>query len=390
VLGGSIPVAVDRVQVEDLHSGKHSSYSCLSMAALARPAIERYQASLTDPDQATAETIAIMCRHIANSASDPLFQKYAREAVWRFGGGVSGGCPIAANKILRFNARDPRICAFADFWWSRHYIKFVHHEEMLMKWLNEADQLQLLISPDALIRMVRPQGDCAIFTMAICALLKCQGVEFEIVTVAVSRDRPNEYSHVFPRAVLPNGARLTLDAGRSGFVGMYPGWQVPMSHRFRTQVWDEDGRPIQDVPQWSGLHDYVRRGMGQDDTGLSPAAIAVLAPGPSPSDIIFSPPSLSSVVSPGPGTGPPSPSVTSFLEGLTSQGLNLVGKIVAPTTTIQRGPQGQVLIQTPASSGQATSLLTTAGTLGVTGNMGTLLLLGGGVLVLALLFKGRK
>jgi hypothetical protein len=359
------------------------------MASLAAPRIERYQASLTDPDQATAETIAIMCRHIRNSASDSLVQRRAHDAVWNYGGGVAGGIPVGRH-ILRFDARDPRVCVFADFFWCRHKLKFVHHEDMLMKWLNEADQLQLLISPDALVRMVKPQGDCAIYTMLICAFLKCQGIPFEIVTVAVSRNRPEEFSHVFPRAVMPNGSRVALDAGRSGNRDMYPGWEVPKQARYRTQVWNESGQPVEDQAQWSGLHGYVRRGMADDgsDTGLSPGAIAAAAPGPSQSDIIFSPPSLASPVAPGPGTSPPSPSWTSFLQGLTTQGLNIVSKIVAPTTTIQRGPNGQVLIQTPSSAAGSTSVLSTAGGVGFTGN--TLLWVGGGVLALMLVSKLGK
>ena len=39
----------------------------------------------------------------------------------------------------------------------------------------------------------------------------------------------------------------------------------------RTQVWDSNGQPINDVPQWSGLHDYRYRpqwrGMRDDTSG---------------------------------------------------------------------------------------------------------------------------
>ena len=400
------------------------------MASLAAPQIERYQASLTDPDQATAETVAIMCRHIHNSALDPLFRKCARQAVWRFGGGASGGCPVAPNKMIRFDARDPRICSVADFWWAKHYIRFVHHEDMLLKWLNEADQLQLLISPDALIRMVKPQGDCAIYTMAICALLECQGIPWEIATVAVSRDRPNEFSHVFPRAILPSGARITLDAGRSGSVNMYPGWQVPLSHRYRTQVWDSSAQPINDAPQWSGLHDYRYRGqwgrrwgMGQDDAviGSGPTAADILA-GPSLTggtvDTIVDPStgnvyssttgqlvalgtnntvpssfsSSGSPVTPSPSSTPLSAAEVSALSALAQSGLKLVGQVVAPTTTIT-GPGG-TSITTPANAASA-NILAAAGGLSLpsafsTAGSSTWLLLGGGLLLLFLISKGGK
>ena len=384
-------------------------YTLHSMASLAAPQIERYRASLTDPDQATAETVAIMCRHIHNSALDPLFRKCARQAIWRFGGGASGGCPVAPNKVLRFDARDPRICSFADFWWAKHYIKFVHHEDMLLKWLNEADQLQLLISPDALIRMVKPQGDCAIYTMAICALLECQGIPWEIVTVAVSRDRPNEFSHVFPRAILPSGARITLDAGRSGSANMYPGWQVPMNHRYRTQVWDSNAQPVDDAPQWSGLHDYRYRGqwgrrwgIGDDtsgtvDTIVDPTTGNVYSSstgqlielgatngvpsafGPSPSP-----------VTPSPSSTPLSPAEVSALSSLAQTGLNLVGRVVAPTTTIT-GPGG-TSITTPANAASA-NILAAAGGLSppsYQGGSSTWLLIGRRPPLGASRFQGRQ
>jgi hypothetical protein len=68
-----------------------------------------------------------------------------------------------------------------------------------------------------------------------------------------------------------------------------------------------------------------------------------------------------------------------------TQGLNIVSKIVAPTTTIQRGPQGQLLIQTPGSSAAGSSLLATGAATGITPNWLLLagLLVGGVVVVKA-------
>ncbi len=42
--------------------------------------------------------------------------------------------------------------------------------------------------------------------------------------------------------------------------------------------------------------------------------------------------------------------MANFLQGITTQGLNLVGKIVAPTATYVRGPNGQLMISAPAGA----------------------------------------
>ena len=153
----------------------------------------------------------------------------------------------------------PGALAACAWWWCKTYIKFVHHESLLRKYLGEAGHLQGLISPDALVRMSKPQGDCAIFTDMLCAFLRVYGIQYEIVTVAVNPREPSEYSHVFAYAVLPDGRRLPLDASH----GDYPGWQVPSAHVFRRQVWDEDGNPVSDrASRFDGLHGYGLRGFG--------------------------------------------------------------------------------------------------------------------------------
>jgi len=137
------------------------------------------------------------------------------------------------------------------WWWCKHAVKFVHHQKLLIEWLNAGDELQLLIRPDALLHMQEPKGDCAVFTTLVCAMLDCAGIQWEICTVAVDPRQPGVYSHVYPRAVLPNGTRLPLDASH----GKYPGWEVPAERVSAKQVWDEDGKPIEDLDSgYRGLH----------------------------------------------------------------------------------------------------------------------------------------
>lgn len=145
----------------------------------------------SDPDTATAQTIGIMCGHIRNGASDELVKQTARRALDQFGGlqGFGNAGSIGA----------------AAFWWCKTYVKFVHHEFIIRQMLGEAGHLQGLIAPEVLVRMERPEGDCAIFTECVAAFLTAFGVPFEIVTVAVNPDEPEIFSHVYLYEVLPSG-----------------------------------------------------------------------------------------------------------------------------------------------------------------------------------------
>ena len=200
----------------------------------------------SNPDTATAQTIDIMTGHIRDSARDTLVQQTAGNAALQFGGfaGGEGRAQLAG----------------AAWWWCKTFIRFVHHELILRQRLGEAGHLQGLIAPEVLVRMDRPEGDCAIFTECVCSFLRVLGVPYEIVTVAVNPNEPEIFSHVFAYAVLEDGTRLPLDASH----GDYPGWQVPGSHVSRRQVWDENGRKVPDRgSRFDGLHNYgIRAGLG--------------------------------------------------------------------------------------------------------------------------------
>jgi len=225
---------------------------------------ERFQAS-TDPDQATAETVRLMAGQIHRSAADSLVIANAVDAVRRYRGGPVyaglGGDPF----------QDAGAIAESAWWFAKEQLRFRHHGELLAEWLRERDQLQLLIEPSVLLRMRDMVGDCAIYSMLICAFLEALGVRWELVTLACNPSQPAIWSHVFARAVLADGRRLALDASH----GKYAGWQVPREHQFRRQVWDVAGAAIadQDPGTFSGLHNFVRphrsnwpAGLGQDDS----------------------------------------------------------------------------------------------------------------------------
>lgn len=209
--------------------------------------------SSPDPTEATAETVEYMCQLIHDSLADGIVQR----------------ATVDADRFRQFAA-----APWASiWWWVKHQVKFVHHQRLLVEWLGAPDELQLLIRPDALLKMSEPKGDCAVFTTLVCAMLDCCGLAWEIVTVAVDPRQPGIYSHVYPRVILGDGRRIPLDSSH----GKYPGWEVPAEAMSAKQVWGMDGNPVEDVAarQFQGLHGvdmrYMyggadRRGLGQDDS----------------------------------------------------------------------------------------------------------------------------
>lgn len=182
-----------------------SPVSDTEAAALLREDPNFIQGSLQDSDEATAQTVRFMASLVKHSLSDPIIGQAWRDAWQRFAG-ITGGDEVQ--------------CAW---WYAKSTVKFVHHQELLRDWLYTLDDLQLLISPEALLKMQSPKGDCAIFTTLIQALLAYQGIQFETVTVAVNPSVPELFTHVYAQAVRPDGARVPLDASH----GKYPGWEAP-------------------------------------------------------------------------------------------------------------------------------------------------------------------
>ena len=224
-----------------------------------------FQANLQDSDIATAETVQTMCAHIHRAARDPLVLKTAEQSEFMWGAGRPAVKLAAAR--LHLTAQPGAGC----FWWAKHWVKAVPHSQFKARVAAFPQKRQLLIAPAVVLRSLNPEGDCSTFSMLLAAMLEALGVRWELVTAAVEPSDPTLYSHVFVRAVLENGARMTLD----GSHGQYPGWEVPRGHQFRRQVWGMDGEPIEDqaVPV-SALGEYhPRRGLGDDSSDWSDTGV---------------------------------------------------------------------------------------------------------------------
>lgn len=388
-----------------------------SVAAAPGLRVDRYQTDLNDPDAGTALTVELMCRQIKRSALDDKLRLAVLDAVRRF----RGGPRFAATGRDPFS--NPRAICESVWWWAKHILKFVHHTGLIAVWFSETDQLQLLISPDALLEMTKPRGDCAIYTTLICSMLRACGIEYEIVTLAADPNQPDVFGHVFPRAVLPGGRRMSLDASH----GSYPGWEVPKEHQIRRQVWSCDGSPIPDKDrgQFRGLHGYQPRprrpmlprrltafpggfagygppftglgrggggggpvfvGMGQFDSGVgSNIDLGEYVPSTT-STTGYTPPDITAIAVP---TTPSGFNVGQTVGNLLNQWTQIGGRVIAPTTTISSGPAGTQIV-TPAGSTLPPSALLAPGIAGASGGGLLLLVLGGVAVVLVLASAGRR
>jgi hypothetical protein len=348
--------------------------------------ITREQSDLSNPDRATAQTMRRMAQLTSESIATPRLHQFARKCAvtWR------GGPPYGGRAI---NWDDERQLACSIWYGVNSSMRFVEHSEQIRALLNERDQLQLLISPDHLLSKRRPQGDCAVYTPLVCASLATLGIHYEFVTLACDPRDPDLFTHVYARAVNRDGSRLALDASH----GKYPGWEVPLEHQIRKQVWNEAGEPIADEAphrfQPLGQYSRVRRvmprrivGMGQIDTAdtidtsmippggaLTPSDIAAL----SASNVsFFNPPGITTPPTFPTGTATPGFSWDQLIGNLLGQGVKIAGQVVAPQTTLVRGPGGQLYYQAPASAGGVLP----AGAIATSGG-GNWLLIGGAVLI---------
>lgn len=408
------------------------------------PRVDRYPTDAHDPDRGTALTLEVMCRQIKRSALNPALRSAGMDAVRRFRGG-----PLFASTGRNPFQSLPAIVE-SVYWWARHVLRFQHHEGLIRVWFQEQDQLQLLISPDLLLKMDRPRGDCAIYTALICAMLRTFGIEYEIVTLAVDPSQPDVFSHVYPRAVV-NGARLVLDASH----GKYVGWEVPREHQIRRQVWDSDGNPIRDLDRgrFRGLHGYSARprgpilpqrltllpggmagyptvdwrglgwerkvlpgspyswawrkndwfasgmtglGLGRGQSlsdayvgGMGQIDLGYTVPNPAYTGPVYTPPDTTAVAVPAPSAVSP---LANLFGNLAQQWTQIGSRVIAPTTTISSGPAGTQIV-TPAGSALPGSALLTPTLAGASGIGGWLVLVFGGIVVIIFvssLAKSRK
>ena len=361
-------------------------------AALFPLAIQREQASQTDPDLATQQTVDKMQALIAQAANDPA---------------IDWACDLALGPARKQNPNTRFICAAVWMWIKRH-VKLVE-DNILVRVITGADQdqLDLLIAPSALLRMTPACGDCATFAMLASAMLNCLGVDNQLVAAAVNPEKPTIFSHAYCQVELPEGGRFVMDVSH----GKFPGEEVPAWRISRKQVWDVPRSPTAQNAdaglQYDGLHGvtpaptvraggiygvnpaYTRNPGGQRmrrRRGLGDP-VSLDFPAYDPSNPTYTPPDALPPSVPLPTYTAPSvnntPAWLNFFGNLFKASTPVIQQAMLPTGGyIQTGPGGTTISNAvpgavPGGIGVGISSGGMSGT--------TLMLLGGGLLMLMLI-----
>lgn len=170
----------------------------------------RIAARSTDPrdnQRSTADTLALMSSLCSASKNSPKISVAVLDACK----GLSDEC----------STRD--ICE-AIWYWIKSKVKFVTDEQTMIRMGIPIDNptKDLLISPEALLSMPEPQGDCDDFSMLAKAMLAQCGIPASFVTVKADKEDDRIWSHVYCKAYLGNGESMMFDASH----GEWPGWET--------------------------------------------------------------------------------------------------------------------------------------------------------------------
>lgn len=130
----------------------------------------------------------------------------------------------ALFSLRPWELHDERKVIRAIWYWVKGTVKFVPDESVVAETfgipLHLVEQ-ELLITPDRLLTMRQPRGDCDDFSMLIATMLECVGIPADLVAIKADTEQQWRYSHVYVRAILRDGSRLPLDASH----GPMPGWE---------------------------------------------------------------------------------------------------------------------------------------------------------------------
>ena len=107
--------------------------------------------------------------------------------------------------------------------WVRDNVRFVQDDDVLRAELGMADELELLIEPPVLLSMRAPAGDCDDFTMLTGSMLLSAGLPaVEVVTICADGADPQRWSHVYLQVFADHNV-IVVDCSH----GEYPGWEAP-------------------------------------------------------------------------------------------------------------------------------------------------------------------
>lgn len=312
-----------------------------------------YQRPLAEGDPGTADTVREMCRLIDEGASDPEINRLAIAIV-----------KAAGVRPLDFEGERRAVYA-----WIRRNLRYV----------RDVDGKETLRGARETLTV--GAGDCDCLTIVTLALLRTLGQRGRIVTIATHPEAPDLFSHVFAEVRDERGRWIPLDTARKN-----PAYGRGPAGAFRVWAWDPLDGSREDVTQ---TYPFDRRGGGSGRglfAGLGYLGAPVSWAQQSRALGLRGPSARRRMRARLRGLGDGSSWSSTVLQALPTIETGTANIIAAsranpinlePTTSLTQQPGGLTAAQ--ASLYGASGL----GSL----NMGTLLLLGGGILVVMLLAR---
>ena len=188
-----------RYSTTPLHAGYDSAYrvSVLNTSAI-------------NSDVSVADTIHQMMHVVRFAQGSPRVKDAVRDAI---------------EGLSKLHTTDKEI-ASAVYYWIKQHVKFTEDEVINKQMLGMSDydamDTELLITPDVLLSMQQPMGDCDDFSTLCASMMMMLGFKAAFVTIAADASIPDVFSHVYVKVWLDDTNHgLYMDCSH----GLYPGWE---------------------------------------------------------------------------------------------------------------------------------------------------------------------
>jgi hypothetical protein len=116
----------------------------------------------------------------------------------------------------------------------KRVVRFEDDDKVVCSYIDPGANAELLITPERLLTMPEPKGDCDDFSMLLASLVIASQEICKVyfVTVAADHNAPDEFSHVYVAVQLPSQQTFVMD----GSHGPWFGWEV--QNVFKKRYWE--------------------------------------------------------------------------------------------------------------------------------------------------------
>lgn len=165
-----------------------------------------------DSDVSAADTVAWLHALAQRYSHDPLVISAVQDTLQQAGADASDESQLRAV-----------------YYWIKTHVRFAEDEDILRSLGADRLDKELIITPDLLLKMPEPMGDCDDLTLLIISMVAALGMEYRMVTVAAESNEPWRLSHIYPIVFdRDRGCWFAMDAGVNG---KWPGWEAKEIYR---------------------------------------------------------------------------------------------------------------------------------------------------------------